>query len=76
MLLRNRGYRSAQASPITCTLIHGESEAVLVDAPIAISQTEELVKWIEEVAPNKSLRFIYITHGHGDHWFGVPLIQK
>ncbi|KAH8822097.1 beta-lactamase-like protein [Xylogone sp. PMI_703] len=35
-------------SPISCTLIHGKHEAVLVDTPISISQTEALIAWIEE----------------------------
>ncbi|GLA29662.1 hypothetical protein ACMYSQ_003242 [Aspergillus niger] len=63
-------------SPISCTLIHGDSEAVLVDAPITIAQTEDLVSWIKETAPGKALRYVYITHGHGDHWFGITVLRK
>jgi glyoxylase-like metal-dependent hydrolase (beta-lactamase superfamily II) len=63
-------------SPISCTLIHGDSEAVLVDTPITISQTEELANWIKNTIPGKRLTKIYITHGHGDHFFGVPTLQR
>ncbi|KAH8424988.1 MBL fold metallo-hydrolase [Aspergillus melleus] len=63
-------------SPISCTLIHGESEAVLVDTPISISQTEDLAFWIKSTAPGKDLRYVYITHGHGDHWFGITVLRK
>ncbi|KAJ5106227.1 beta-lactamase-like protein [Penicillium angulare] len=63
-------------SPISCTLIHGDSEAVLVDTPISISQTEDLVAWIKATAPGKDLRYIYITHGHGDQWFGASILRK
>ncbi|KAJ6150425.1 beta-lactamase-like protein [Penicillium samsonianum] len=63
-------------SPISCTLIQGESEAVLVDTPISVSQTESLVSWIKETAVGKELKYIYITHGHGDHWFGISVLQK
>lgn len=63
-------------SPISCTLIHGDAEAVLVDTPISISQTEDLACWIKETTPGKELRYIYITHGHGDHWFGMPVLRK
>ncbi|KAM5383704.1 hypothetical protein ACJZ2D_001693 [Fusarium nematophilum] len=63
-------------SPISCTLIYSAEEAVLVDTPITIKQTEDLIEWIERIAPNRKLSFIYITHGHGDHFFGIPLLRK
>ncbi|KAE8358944.1 beta-lactamase-like protein [Aspergillus caelatus] len=71
-----RDGQSSAFSPISCTLIQGTNEAVLVDTPISITQTEELIQWIEDIAPGKTLKYIYITHGHGDHWFGIPLLQK
>ncbi|CAG9982952.1 unnamed protein product [Clonostachys byssicola] len=61
-------------SPISCTLIYSNKEAVLVDTPITIKQTEDLIRWIEKIAPNRKLSYIYITHGHGDHFFGIPLL--
>jgi glyoxylase-like metal-dependent hydrolase (beta-lactamase superfamily II) len=67
---------SSAFSPISCTLIHGDCEAVLVDTPISISQTEHLIKWVDGIMPNKELAYVYITHGHGDHWFGIPVLKK
>lgn len=63
-------------SPISCTLIHGDADAVLVDTPISVAQTEDLVSWIKETASGKDLRYVYITHGHGDHWFGITVLRK
>ncbi|KAF2971710.1 hypothetical protein GQX73_g1777 [Xylaria multiplex] len=63
-------------SPISCTLIYSAREAVLVDTPISINQTKDLIKWIEKIAPNRKLSYIYITHGHGDHFFGIPLLLE
>ncbi|GIJ82121.1 hypothetical protein Asppvi_000624 [Aspergillus pseudoviridinutans] len=63
-------------SPISCTLIYTAKQAVLVDTPITVKQTEELVEWIKRIAPGRKLVNIYITHGHGDHFFGIPVIQK
>ena len=51
-------------SPISCTLIQGQSGAVLVDTPISIEQTEALIRWIIDAAKGKSLELVYITHGY------------
>lgn len=71
-----RAGESSSFSPISCTLIHGDSEAVLVDTPISVSQTEDLARWIKDTAPGRDIRYVYITHGHGDHWFGITVLRK
>ncbi|MDT5319715.1 MAG: hypothetical protein QOD88_2237 [Mycobacterium sp.] len=62
-------------SPITSTLITGKRDAVLVDPPLTITQAAEVGDWIS--ASGATLRHIYVTHGHGDHWFAsIPLLQR
>jgi glyoxylase-like metal-dependent hydrolase (beta-lactamase superfamily II) len=56
-------------SPMSSTLIAGTRDAVLVDTFLTIAQAEALADWV--VASGKNLRTIYITHGHGDHFFGI-----
>src|SRR5579864_8813091 len=51
------------------TLIYGDKDAVLVDAYLTTKQTSALADWV--ASKGKNLTTIYITHGHGDHWFGV-----
>jgi glyoxylase-like metal-dependent hydrolase (beta-lactamase superfamily II) len=62
-------------SPITSTLIMGRHDAVLVDPPLTVQQASDVGDWI--AASGRELRQIYVTHGHGDHWFGaIPLLER
>ena len=62
------GMKQAMFQEIASTLIYGKRDAVLVDAFMTVKQADALVDWV--VASGKNLTTIYITHGHGDHWFG------
>jgi glyoxylase-like metal-dependent hydrolase (beta-lactamase superfamily II) len=55
------------------TLIHGERDAVLVDTFLTVEQSNGLADAI--VASGKTLKAIYITHAHGDHFFGIRVLQ-
>ena len=51
------------------TLIYGKRDAVLVDTFLTIDQSQALLNWV--IASGKNLTAIYLTHGHGDHVFGL-----
>ncbi|RFU78145.1 metallo-beta-lactamase superfamily [Trichoderma arundinaceum] len=63
-------------SPTAFTLITTQHEAVLVDAPTTDSEGEELAEWVKSIISDKKLTYIYVTHGHGDHFFSAKVIQK
>jgi glyoxylase-like metal-dependent hydrolase (beta-lactamase superfamily II) len=56
------------------TLIYGVRDAVLVDAFMTVKQAHSLADWVE--SKNKNLTTIYITHGHGDHWFAIGTLLE
>lgn len=56
----------------SATLIYGKEEIVLVDTFLTIEHNETLIDSI--VSTGKSLKYIYITHPHGDHFFGLQLL--
>src|SRR6266481_9514846 len=56
----------------TVTLIYGERDAVLVDTFLSVQHSKELVDWVAE--SGKNLIAIYVTHAHGDHFFGLKLL--
>lgn len=56
------------------TLIYGARDAVLVDTFLTVDQSRTLVNWV--AASGKKLIAIYITHGHGDHFFGLAALLE
>ncbi len=62
------------SSPVSSTLLYGDRDAVLADPPWTVAQTEALCDWIER--SGKRLACVYVTHGHGDHWFGTAQVLE
>ncbi|MDF5757298.1 MBL fold metallo-hydrolase [Spongiactinospora sp. TRM90649] len=61
-------------SPISTTLVSGDTDAILVDPPFTVEQTRRVGDRVER--SGKRLTHIYVTHGHGDHWFGAALLAE
>ncbi len=68
------GVTQAYFQATASTLIYGARDAVLVDAFMTVKQANALADWV--AAKGRNLTTIYITHGHGDHWFGVGTLLE
>jgi glyoxylase-like metal-dependent hydrolase (beta-lactamase superfamily II) len=67
------GTESLQWVANTAMLIAGTQDAVLVDTFATIDQNRQLVDWLKQ--SGKNLTTIYLTHAHGDHAFGIKIVQ-
>jgi glyoxylase-like metal-dependent hydrolase (beta-lactamase superfamily II) len=61
-------------SPVASTLIYGSGSAVLTDPAFAADQARALGDWV--AGKGRKLTDIFITHGHGDHWFAAGLLAE
>src|SRR3954449_8803316 len=61
-------------SPEASTLIYAREDAVLTDPPMTADQARVLGDWV--AAKGRNLTDIFITHGHGDHWFAAGLLAE
>ena len=68
------GYESLAWVANSATLIYGTRDAVLVDTFLTLDQSVQLAD--EVAASGKNLTYIYITHGHGDHFFGLGALKQ
>jgi glyoxylase-like metal-dependent hydrolase (beta-lactamase superfamily II) len=61
-------------SPMASTLIYGSENAVLTDPGMTADQARALGDWV--AGKGRNLTDIFITHGHGDHWFAAGLLAE
>jgi glyoxylase-like metal-dependent hydrolase (beta-lactamase superfamily II) len=61
-------------SPMASTLIYGSSDAVLTDPGMTEEQARVLGDWV--ASKGRNLTDIFVTHGHGDHWFAAGLLAE
>jgi len=61
-------------SPVASTLIYGSEDAVLTDPAFTADQAQALGDWV--AAKGRNVTDIFVTHGHGDHWFAAGLLAE
>jgi glyoxylase-like metal-dependent hydrolase (beta-lactamase superfamily II) len=71
---RPQGIRETYFQAMASTLIYGRRDAIVVDTFMTAKQANALADWV--ATKGKNLTTIYITHGHGDHWFGIGTLLE
>ena len=61
-------------SPMASTLIYGGRDAVLTDPGMTEDQAHVLGDWV--ASKSRNVTDIFITHGHGDHWFAAGVLAE
>jgi glyoxylase-like metal-dependent hydrolase (beta-lactamase superfamily II) len=61
-------------SPMASTLIYGRRDAVLTDPGMTSDQARALGDWV--AAKGRNVTDIFVTHGHGDHWFAAGVLAE
>jgi glyoxylase-like metal-dependent hydrolase (beta-lactamase superfamily II) len=61
-------------SPEASTLISGSEDAVLTDPGMTRDQARALGDWV--AGQGRNVTDIFVTHGHGDHWFAAGLLAE
>ncbi len=56
------------------TLIMNDQEAILIDAQFNLKSGEQLADWV--ASKGRTLKAIYITHAHPDHYFGAEKVLE
>ena len=68
------GFESLMWVANSATLIYGKRDAVLVDTFFTLDHSHKLADQI--AATGRNLTYIYITHPHGDHFFGINMLKR
>jgi glyoxylase-like metal-dependent hydrolase (beta-lactamase superfamily II) len=59
---------------VTSHLIAGERDAILVDGQFLLGEAAKVAELVRNSGRN--LKYIFVTHGHPDHFFGLQLLQE
>jgi len=61
-------------SPMASTLVYGDKDAVLTDPGMTEDQARVLGDWV--AAKGRNVTDIFVTHGHGDHFFAAGILAE
>ena len=65
---------SAASLYANISLIEGEKDAVLVDAPFTMADAHRVVAIVLD--SGKHLTYVFVTHDHPDHFFSMEVIRQ